>query len=157
MKRPPRPTTESLFAGGLLLRIVVTGVVMAIGSLFIQWWSIQHGLPVRTQQTMVFTTLCFVQLGNALTVRSIYNSILTTKIFSNPRLWVGIVVTILLQLALIYVPFLQPIFKTTALEFDSMGMILLVTLSCVILIEILKYLLKKKHRPSLQKKIDKKI
>lgn len=147
MKQPPRPPKENLFAGGLLLRILATGMIMAIAALFIQWWSIQNGLEIRTQQTMVFTTLCFIQLGNALTVRSLYNSIFTTGIFSNKRLLGGIIVTIILQLCLIYIPFLQRTFKTSHLDWKAMGMILTITLVCIFLIEIIKLIVKYFYGP----------
>ena len=101
---------------------------------------------------MVFTTLCFLQLGNALTVRSLYNSIFHTGIFSNKKLLGGIFVTILLQLALIYVPLLQRIFKTAALPLNAMGMILLMTLASIVLIELLKLLIKKKYAPDQHQK-----
>jgi len=147
MKQPPRSPKENLFAGGLLLRILATGVIMAVAALFIQWWSIQYGLEVRAQQTMVFTTLCFVQLGNALTVRSLYNSIFTTGIFSNKKLLGGIIVTIILQLCLIYIPFLQRTFKTSHLDWKAMGMIIAITLACVFFIEIIKLIVKYRYGP----------
>jgi P-type Ca2+ transporter type 2C len=147
MQQPPRPPKENLFSGGLLFRIIATGVIMAIAALFIQWWSIQNGLQIRAQQTMVFTTLCFVQLGNALTVRSLYNSIFSTGIFSNKKLLGGIIVTVILQLSLIYIPFMQRTFKTAHLDLKAMGMIIAITLACVILIEVIKLIVKKKYGP----------
>jgi Ca2+-transporting ATPase len=87
MNRPPRPPKENLFAGGLIQRILLTGTLMAVASIFIQWWTIKQGYNVRTQQTAVFTTLCFVQLGNALSVRSVYHSIFSTGLFANRGMW----------------------------------------------------------------------
>ncbi|MEP7376867.1 MAG: cation-translocating P-type ATPase [Chitinophagaceae bacterium] len=89
MKRPPRPPKENLFAGGLITRILLTGIVMTLTAIFIQWWAVQEGYDVKTQQTMVFTTLCFVQLGNALSVRSVYHSMFSSRIFANRRMWGG--------------------------------------------------------------------
>ena len=43
MERAPRPTKENLFAGKLIPKIVYTGLVIAAGSIFIQWW----GSPKR--------------------------------------------------------------------------------------------------------------
>jgi Ca2+-transporting ATPase len=145
MNRPPRPPKENLFAGGLIPRILLTGALMAIASIFIQWWTLKQGYPVRTQQTAVFTTLCFIQLGNALSVRSVYHSMFTTGVFANKGMWGAIILTVILQLLIVYVPFLQGIFKTTSLDGRIIGTTLIVTLVCVFLIELMKYFNKKKY------------
>ncbi|HLU90206.1 MAG TPA: cation-translocating P-type ATPase, partial [Cyclobacteriaceae bacterium] len=55
MKRPPRPPKENLFAGGLIPRIAVTGLLLAVSALFVQWWVLKEGYDDTTQQTAVFT------------------------------------------------------------------------------------------------------
>jgi Ca2+-transporting ATPase len=145
MNRPPRPPKENLFAGGLIARILFTGTVMAVASIFVQWYTAKQGYVVRTQQTAVFTTLCFIQLGNALSVRSVYHSMFSIGLFANKGLWGAIISTVILQLCLVYVPFLQTIFKTTSLTTEIIGTILIVTLVCIVFIELLKYLNKKKY------------
>ena len=145
MNRPPRPPKENLFAGGLIPRILLTGTIMALAAIFIQWWAVKQGYDVKTQQTAVFTTLCFVQLGNALSVRSVYDSMFSSRIFANRGMWGAIVLTVILQILIVYVPFLQTIFKTTSLDWDVMGIILIVTLGCFICIEFVKYLNKRKY------------
>ncbi|MHA4842837.1 cation-translocating P-type ATPase [Flavitalea antarctica] len=140
MKRPPRPPKENLFAGGLVPRIIVTGIVLAMAALFIQFWTAGKGYDLRTQQTAVFTTLCFVQLGNALSVRSVYHSLFARDIFSNHNMWLAIIITVILQLVIIYVPFSNTIFKATSLNGSIMLMIGLVTITSVTAIEIVKYL-----------------
>lgn len=143
MQRPPRPPKENLFAGGLITRIILTGVIMTIAAIFIQWWMVKQGYDIRTQQTAVFTTLCFVQLGNALSVRSVYHTLFSSRLFANRGMWGAIILTIILQILIVYTPFLQVIFKTSALDWEVMGIILLITFSCVICIELLKFLNKK--------------
>lgn len=139
MKHPPRPPKENLFAGGLVSRIIITGIIIAGAALFIQWYCVSKGLSIRTQQTAIFTTLCFVQLGNALSTRSTYPSIFSADIFANGRMWAAIILTIILQLFLVYTPFLNSIFKTTPLTWNLMQMILLVTFVAVVLIEGVKW------------------
>jgi P-type Ca2+ transporter type 2C len=145
MNRPPRPPKENLFAGGLVLKILLSGVIIAGASLFIQWWAIQQGYDVKTQQTMVFTTLCFVQLGNALSVRSFFHSIFSKHLFTNKAMWAAIAGTVALQLAIIYVPFLRTILKTSYLEWKAMATILMVTAGGVLCIELIKYLIRRKY------------
>jgi Ca2+-transporting ATPase len=142
MERPPRPTRENLFAGNLIRKIVYTGIIIAAVSVFIQWWSIQQGYDVRTQQTMVFLVLCFVQLGNALSVRITHRSVFSSELFANRPMWAAIVLTTLLQLAIVYLPFLRTVFKTAYLDWHAMlaiGMAMIVSLFCI---EFLKRLLR---------------
>ena len=143
MKLPPRPPKENLFAGGLIPRIIVTGILLAISALFVQWWTVSEGYDVITQQTAVFTTLCFVQLGNALSVRSAYHSLFSKDIFANRGMWLAIIGTVILQLLIVYVPFLDTIFKTTPLDGSTMLVIIMVTLVSVVLIELVKLLNKR--------------
>ena len=145
MNRPPRPPKENLFAGGIDSRIVITGVIMTLAAIFIQWWCVNEGYDVVTQQTAVFTTLCFVQLGNALSVRSAYHSIFSSDIFANRGMWGAIILTVILQLLIVYVPFLDTIFKTTPLSWNIMLMISSTTFACIILIEFIKLLNKKRY------------
>ena len=61
-------------------------------------------------QTMIFTTLTLTQMGNALAVRSEQESLFQVGIFSNKQLIGSVLLTFLLQLAVIYIPFLQNVF-----------------------------------------------
>jgi len=139
MKQPPRPTKENLFARGFALKIIFAAIVLTLAALFIQWWAIRKGYDVITQQTMVFTTLCFVQLGNALSCRSLHHSLFAKGIFSNKPMWITIIGTIILQLFIVYLPFLHPVFKTTSLSREAFEIIPLVAIISLLCIELLKY------------------
>jgi len=143
MDRPPRPPKESLFAGGMIPKILCTGIMMAVVVLIAQQYAAISGYDVRTQQTMVFTLLCFIQLGNAISVRQTYNSMFKEGFSKNKGLFIIILVTIALQLLLVYVPFLQPIFKTVSLDQTMMMVTLMATLVGVLGIELLKFFLNK--------------
>lgn len=145
MNLPPRSPKENLFAGGLIPKILWTGVIMTIASLFIQWWAVRKGFDVRTQQTMVFTTLCFIQLANALSVRSAHHSMISAKLFANRNMWLVIMLTVVLQLLIVHVSFLQAIFKTAYLKWDDMIYISMVTVICFLAIECLKFVNGKKY------------
>jgi Ca2+-transporting ATPase len=147
MNRPPRPPGENLFANGLGVRILLTGIIIAAASLFIQWWAVKQGYDLQTQQTMVFTILCFVQLGNALSVRSVHYAVISRHVFTNKLMWVTIATTVLLQLAIVQLPFLQRVLKTSSLDWDAMSTILMVTVAAVFCIELVKRLTRLKYLP----------
>jgi len=145
MNRPPRPPQENLFAGGLVKKILATGVVLAAAALFTQYYAMSHGYDTATQQTMVFTVLCFVQLVNALSVRSSSRSMFSKSIFSNAGMWGAIVLTVVLQLLIIYVPALDFIFKTKPLELKAFEIILAITAVSAVAMELIKYLTRPKR------------
>ncbi|MBI4688942.1 MAG: cation-translocating P-type ATPase [Nitrospirae bacterium] len=118
MKRPPRDPKESIFAGGLGLHAVWVGLLMAGVVLFVQAWAIKIGNS--HWQTMVFTVLCLTQLGHVLAIRSEKESLFKIGIFSNKPLLGAVILSFGFQLATIYVPFLNPIFKTQSLSFNEM-------------------------------------
>ena len=118
---------------------------MAVAAIFIQWWTVSNGYDLRTQQTAVFSTLCFVQLGNALSVRSMYHSLFSPGLFANHAMWGTIFLTVALQISIMYVPLLQEVFKTTSLSWQIILIILSVTLICMAAIELFKYFSRKKY------------
>ena len=139
MQRPPRSPNENLFAGGLIPKIMGAGIIMAVAAVAVHTWATNQAYGVEVQQTMVFTTLCFVQLGNAMSVRFSFHSILSAKIFTNWKLWGAIALTVALQFMLVYIPGLHPIFNTTALDAQSMGVVAIAVACSVVAIELLKF------------------
>ncbi|MGB8720029.1 MAG: HAD-IC family P-type ATPase, partial [Desulfobacterales bacterium] len=113
MSRPPRGPTESIFAKGLGVHIVWVGLLMAAVAIMTQAWFI--GGSQAHWQTMVFTVLCLSQMGHVLAIRSEQESFFRQGALSNKPLLGAVLLTLALQMATIYVPFLNPIFKTQPL------------------------------------------
>jgi len=128
MKRPPRHPKESIFAHGLGLHAIWVGVLMAGITLAVQAWAIKSGHG--HWQTMVFTVLCLTQLGHVLAIRSEKESLFKIGLFSNKYLLGAVLLTFALQMATLYVPFLNPIFKTEPLSLHDL--MLIVALSSVV-------------------------
>ena len=89
-------------------------------------------------QTMVFTVLCFSQLGNAVAVRSEKTSVFKLGLMSNKFMFYAVSVTIGLQMAIIYVPFLNKIFKTQPLTIPELAVTIGMSLLIFTAIEIEK-------------------
>ena len=137
MKRPPRHPQESIFAHGLGISIIWVGLLMGGITLFTQAWAIKTGHS--HWQTMAFTVLCLSQMGHVLAIRSEKESLFTLGIFSNRPLIGAVILTFALQMATIYVPFLQPIFKTESLTFGELAFALAMSSVVFIAVEIEKY------------------
>ena len=84
-----------------------------------------------------------MQLGNALSVRSAYHSLFSKDIFANRGMWLAVIGTVILQLSIVYIPFLDTIFKTAPLSWDIFLVIIATTAVSVVLIELVKLLNRK--------------
>ncbi|HOW53534.1 MAG TPA: cation-translocating P-type ATPase [Syntrophorhabdaceae bacterium] len=114
MRRPPRNPKESIFSHGLGIQTVWAGAFMAFLVLAVQYVSIKTN--TGEWQTMVFTVLCFTQLANALAIRSDRKSLFKQGLFSNKALLGAVLLSILMQLAVIYIVPLNAIFRTQPLS-----------------------------------------
>ena len=115
-----KPTKEFLKKSTLF--IIVAGIVSAIVSLSI----FAQVLPIDLEKarTMVFTTLVMFELLLVFNSRSETKSIFRNNPLTNPQLIGAVLLSLVLQLAVIYVPFMQNIFGTVALSLNDWGMIL---------------------------------
>jgi Ca2+-transporting ATPase len=141
MQRPPRPPKESIFAHGMWQHILWVGVLMGAASLFTQAWAIHTGNG--HWQTMVFTVLTLSQLGHVLAIRSETDSLFRQGVFSNRPLIGAVLFTFGLQMTTIYVPWLNPIFKTEALTFDEIVFCLAMSSLVFIGVEIEKWMVRR--------------
>lgn len=127
MNRKPRKLTDRVIDGAMWGDIVYIGIIMAAvtligmdmhltGGLFTDRSvdAMGHDAQMVEARTMGFTILVFAQLFNALASRSHLQSAFV-GLFSNKWLWGAIGLSIVLQLLVIYVPFLNTAFGTTPL------------------------------------------
>ena len=138
MQRPPRPAAESIFAHGMWQHIIWVGLTMAGICLLTQAYAIH--LASAHWQTMVFTVLTLSQMGNVLAIRSERQSLFRQGLFSNLPLLGAVLLTCGLQLMTIYVPLLNPIFRTAPLTLLELAACLLLSAVVFAVIEIEKYL-----------------
>jgi Ca2+-transporting ATPase len=120
MDRPPRPRGEGVLTPGMWRGILFVGAVIAAGTLLVLDACLPGGLvegrgDLRYAQTMAFNTLVFFSLYNLLNARSDEESAFR-GMFGNAWLWAAVGLSLLLQLAVIYLPFLQKAFSTTSLS-----------------------------------------
>ena len=114
MKRPPRSLHEKVFNKVSGIRITWIGVLIGIIALIIG--GIYFSEANSKWQTMMFTALAFLQVGQAFGSRSNTESLFSMKFFSNPLLIWMVGITIVLQLIVLYTPFLANIFKIVPLN-----------------------------------------
>jgi len=143
MQRPPRKASESLFAAGMWQHMVWVGLLMAGITLFTQAWAYHSGSA--HWQTMAFTVLVLSQLGHVLAIRSEKESLWRIGIFTNKPMAVAVIFTFLLQMATIYIPALNPIFKTEPLSLNELMICLAISSIVFFAVEIEKWLIRREY------------
>ncbi len=141
MERPPRPPRESIFADGMWQDILWIGLLMGGVALVTQAWAYRTGHA--HWQTMVFTVLTLSQMGNVLALRSERASFFQLGPWSNLPLLGAVALTFVLQMATIYVPALNPIFKTEPLDLDELLLCLVLSSIVFIAVEIEKWCIRR--------------
>ncbi len=113
MKREPRNPKEKPITGRILLSIIIFGLIMGLGTLymFMQY----KDIDLKKAQTVAFTTLVMFQMFAVISSRSLYPSIKKINPFSNIWLLGAICLSLLIQAAVIYWHPLQIVFGTTSL------------------------------------------
>jgi Ca2+-transporting ATPase len=120
MERPPRPVGESVITPAMWRGIILVGVIMAAGTLFVLDASLPGGFvhgsgDLPYAQTIAFTTLMLFQIFNVFNARSDDRSAFA-DLFTNRWLWAAVAGSVALQIVVVYVPFLQNAFGTTPLS-----------------------------------------
>ena len=145
MKRLPRPPGKSVFADGMGWHILVIGLLIGLVTIGLQAWAISH--EYDNWQTMTFTVLCFSQLGHVMAIRSTQQSTFTIGIFSNKPMIIALIVTVILQLTIIYVPFFNDVFKIKPLSLTELGITAAASAIVFWVVELEKFVRRKRsHR-----------
>ena len=146
MGRPPHPPNESIFARGLGTHILWAGPLMGVVALmtgFVFW-----NAGDEVWQTMLFTVLTLGQMFHVMAIRLERESLFTRGPYTNPYLFWAVIATIVLQGALIYVPFLQDLFELKALDYWHILMAFALASTIFWVIEVQKWVLRRRDRSS---------
>lgn len=128
MRRQPRSPDEPVFSGFIVTRLIVVGILMAAGACGLFLWeyyrivgpepvtSIRHALALSEAQTLCVTSIVFTQIFYLVNCRSLHFSSFSQGFFSNPPVFVGIGILLMLQACFIYLPPLQTLFNSAPLD-----------------------------------------
>jgi magnesium-transporting ATPase (P-type) len=93
--------------------------------------------------TIVFAGIVVLQIGTLIAVRSETQSSLRMGFFSNHLILVGVICSIVFTTAIVYIPLLQKLFNTIALDLFDWGMLVAFMFAVLLIEEIRKYVVKK--------------
>ncbi len=139
MSEPPEKKNKPILDIERKLLIGLISAVAGIGTLILFWYYWQGEADnITYARSVAFGALGIKSLLYVLSVRSIRHPIWKTKIYANPSLLIAIGIGIVAQVSAMYVPFLQKILQTVPLKLADWGMIVLMSISVMVIIELVK-------------------
>ncbi|MFQ6135496.1 MAG: cation-translocating P-type ATPase, partial [Nitrososphaerales archaeon] len=144
MRYPPRRPDETVFTAGIKAIILTVSILMTITllPLFYTYSPTFEETGLLKARTIVFTSIVMFEVFNTFNCRSERHSIFYVGPFKNRYLILALVSSIILQLAVIYIPMLQPSFGTVPLDILDWLIIIGVSSTGLIGVEIVKIFLK---------------
>jgi Ca2+-transporting ATPase len=139
LKQPPRHPNVGIMFPGLLLRVGFMAIMMGVGIFLVFNWA-QHRVSLQEARTIAFASMVIFEWFRAFNARSDEHTVFSLGIFRNRWLVISVFVAVLLQIAVIYVPFLQVAFSTVPLGIDKWGIAVLAGGSLFVVDEIRKAL-----------------
>jgi Ca2+-transporting ATPase len=143
--KPPRSPGERILSPLLLQQTLLMGTIMAAGTLYMFAESLQAGAPLEKARTVALTTMVFFQFYQAANCRSGTQSIFRMHPLGNPLLFFSMIAALFAQLAVIYVPAFQWIFRTVPISIGEWLRIGVVTSTIIVAVEIDKWRRRRKE------------
>ena len=143
MKRPPRTKESSFLSNGVMQSIFYQGFLESILTLGVYWIGIHLYGGETISQTMAFATLGLIQLFHAFNVKSRFGTVFSKEIFSNKYLNLASLFSAIMLLGVIVTPGINSFFSVTMPTFESWIIIFITSFSIIILVEIIKFILRK--------------
>lgn len=147
MCRPPRNPREAMLSSLLVWRIVFVSIILMSGTFGLFLWDRDQGASIEHARTVAVNTLVMFEIFYLLNSRYITASVFNwAGLTGNRYVLIAIGVLIIFQLAFTYLPPMQTLFGTTAIDFDIWLRILVVSSSVLFLVELEKYLVRHLER-----------
>lgn len=149
MEKPPRDPEESILAGGMVAHLVSQGSLIGISTIIAFLIAVYHlGADINTARTMAFSTLVFSQLFFVFSCRSEDYAFWQLSPFSNIYLLGAVLLSSIMQLGVIYSPFLSRFFKTSILEIEQWVIVLILSSWSTIVIDLIRGVFRRKNKVS---------
>jgi Ca2+-transporting ATPase len=127
MTRPPRDPKTPILTGVLIWRLFIVGLLLLAGAFSLFEWELMTGATVVEARTVAVNVFVLVQLFYLFNCRSLTQSMFRLGFFSNPWVFGGVTVMLILQVMFTYLPAMNLMFLSAPIGFESWGRILAVS------------------------------
>ena len=140
MTRPPRDPKMPILTGVLIWRLFIVGLLLLVGAFGLFEWELMTGAPVAEARTVAVNVFVMVELFYLFNCRSLTQSVFRLGFFSNPLLFGGVTIMLILQLMFTYLPAMNLMFHSAPIGFGDWGRILAVSVIASFVVGVEKWL-----------------
>jgi Ca2+-transporting ATPase len=145
MDQPPRPPSEPIINREMRLHVAVQTIAKTAATLIAYGVGLHlHPQEPEFGETMAFVTLAFSELVRAVTTRSERYSVFKIGLLSNRAMIYAVLLSLVLTLPMLYVPFLHTVFDTVSLGVSQWALILPLVALPAVIHELTKWLLRRR-------------
>ena len=147
MNRLPRNTDEPLLGSYLIWRVIFVSFILMSGTIGLFLWEMAEHASIEHAQTVAVNTLVMFEIFYLFNSRYLKDSVFNWEGFTgNKYVMIAIGILIIFQLGFTYLPPMQSLFGTTAIDIGMWFRIILVSSSVLLLVEIEKYIVRNKNK-----------
>ncbi|MDH4027643.1 MAG: cation-transporting P-type ATPase [Nitrospirota bacterium] len=143
MTRPPRDPDAPILTRWLIRRLFIVGLLLLGGAFGLFEWELMTGAAVAEARTVAVNVFVLVELFYLFNCRSLIQSMFRLGFFSNPLLFVGATIMVILQLMFTYLPAMNLMFHSAPIGLSSWGRILTVSVFASLVVGLEKWLLRR--------------
>ncbi len=143
MDRRPRAPAEPILNRMLIKRILLVGGLMLLGAFGLFKWELAHGGDPAQARTVAVNVFIMVELFYLFNCRSLSKSVFAPGFFSNPWVFGGSAVMIVLQLLFTYLPVMNTVFQSAPIGMGAWARILVVAVLAMVVVDMEKRLVRR--------------
>jgi magnesium-transporting ATPase (P-type) len=144
MRRPPRPAGTGLLSPFLAWRVVLVSMIFVVGALSVFFYALGRGLDVETARTMVVNTIVVLEIFYLFNVRYLHMTSFTWQgVLGTPPVLIAVSAVVAAQFAFTYLPAMQALFDTRAVDFRDGVLIVAVGVVAMAILEAEKHLMRR--------------
>ena len=140
MTRPPRDPKMPILTGVLIWRLFIVGLLLLVGAFGLFEWELKTGASVAEARTVAVNVFVLVELFYLFNCRSLTQSMFRLGFFTNPLLFGGVAIMLVLQVMFTYLPAMNLMFHSAPISFGAWGRILAVSVFASFVVGVEKWL-----------------
>lgn len=138
LRKPPRNPKSPLLGRRILVRLILVSSTMTIGSFIAFYYALSIGYTLEAARTIVMTTIVMMELVCIFSSRSFTAPAFSRNFFSNRWIFIGIGITVCLQMCVIYLPAMNDMFSTVPITALAWVPVILTSLALFAMVELEK-------------------
>jgi magnesium-transporting ATPase (P-type) len=146
MKRKPRDPKKSIFSTPMLVQMMLVGFYMLIVTYFLFNYLLSHGHSVEYARTAIVNIFVFIELFYLFSCKELERSIFKINLMNNKLIFLGVFLTVLLQILFTHTAFMHHLFKSEGLDMLTWVQVIVVSAGVMVVVEVQRYFIKEKSR-----------